>query len=240
VVSPRSRCMHCHAPIAWYHNIPVVSYVWLRGRCRVCKHTIGSRYVLVELLMSALAAGIFARFGLSLELVLWMLLGTGLLAIVFIDIDHWLIPDAIVLPMAVLALVWAVSPFGMGLGAALIGLIPAFGLWLIGFLFQRMSGREGLGFGDVKLVAVLGLLLGVRDVLTMLFLASVQGAVIGILVNLLGGHRGAPASTDDDWTPPPKAVPFGPFIVLAVFELVLLPHIFAELPAQLVHWIAKS
>ncbi|MBI5511311.1 MAG: prepilin peptidase [Deltaproteobacteria bacterium] len=273
VVRPRSRCPTCKHPIAWYDNIPLLSYALLCGRCRHCRQTIQARYFLVELAVGCLFAAFWVRFGLSFELVVWLPLAAALMAIVFLDIDHWWIPDVIVIPAMVLTFAAAWLPGRLSPVVALLGLLPALFVWGIAWIFEVVTKREGLGLGDVKLLALLGLALGPVDGLSVLLLAALQGSVIGVLVLLTGGHRTAasaeppknpatpeaappspaptppatptaapgvavappaPASADDDdWVPPPRAIPFGPFLVLAALEVVLLPEPFADLPQQI-------
>jgi len=197
VVRPRSRCPGCESTIAWYDNLPIVSWVWLRARCRSCGTAIAFRYPLVELLTAAIWVAVWSRFGWTWELALWWPLASALLAITFLDIDHWWVPDVITFPAMALALGASVLPDRLGWAAALVGLLPAGLLWLVGWGFERLTGREGMGLGDIKLLAVIGLALGAMDALTVLVVASVQGALVGALVLLTGGHRGV-----DD--PPPE------------------------------------
>lgn len=243
LMRPRSRCPTCAQPIAWYDNLPIVSYLVLRGRCRGCRTGIPLRYLLVEVLGAGVAAALFVRFGLSADLALWLLLSTALIAIAFLDIDHWWVPDVITYPAMVLALAMAWAPGRLGPVAALVGLAPALLMLTVGWGFEKIAGKEGLGLGDVKLLALLGLALGIMDGFTVLLLAALQGALIGTLVIATGGHKSAappmPQDPDDDWTPHPHAVPFGPFLVLATFEVVLLPEIFATWHQQLVFMVSR-
>lgn len=287
IVRPSSRCPSCATPIRWYDNIPILSYLLLRGHCRTCKVTISPRYVIIEGVMMVLAAALALRFGWSVELLRWMVLTPALLAIVFIDIDHWYIPDVITLPAFVWIIATALWPFHLdALVFVLWGLLPAALLWLVAMGFAWLTGREGLGLGDVKLLAVLGAAIGLPGGLVVLFLSSVQGAVIGTLVVWRGGHRGIVSATnakihgnihagnhghnhddhpdhnhddhrdhnyddprdhnhddtygdDDHWIPPPNAVPFGPFLVLATLEYILLPDLFAQFPHQAARWVLE-
>ena len=238
IVHPRSRCPRCKHPIAWYDNLPLLSYLLLRARCRSCKAPIASRYFVVELLTAVVFTTFWLRFGWSLELVLWLPLSAALLAITFLDIDHWWVPDVIVFPSMLWALASAFLPERISPLLALLGLLPALFVWGIAWLFALVTRREGLGFGDVKLLALLGLAVGPIAGLSVLLLASVQGSVVGILVLLTGGHQGVapppadPAEADEAWVPPPRAIPFGPFLVLGAFEVVLLPEVFAGLPQK--------
>lgn len=240
IVRPRSRCPRCKSTIRWYDNVPVVSWVVLRGRCRRCGERISARYVVVELLMAALSLALVARFGVSWQLLVWFPLVAAFLAIVYLDIDHFWVPDVIVLPAMVWAALGSFLPGGVTAVQALIGLGPALALWGFMWLFERITGREGMGLGDVKLLAVMGLALGAVPTLIVLLLASVQGSIIGIAVLATGGHEAkaeaqspsskveetAPARAEEPWVPPPRAIPFGPFLILACYEVLLAPRIF--------------
>lgn len=238
VVSPRSRCPQCKTPIAWYDNIPIISWVVLRAKCRTCKLPISARYPMVELLMGCIGAASFIRFGFSWELLVWFPIAAALLAITFLDIDHWWVPDVITYPSMVWALAGSLLPNTLGWKLALLGLLPALFLWALAWTFEKLTKREGLGLGDVKLLALMGLVLGPVGAVTALFFAAVQGAVIGIAVMLTGGHK-TPTEpvSDDDWVPHPRAIPFGPFLALATYELVLAPDIFEHIPVRIAQGI---
>lgn len=258
LMRPRSRCPRCQAMIHWYDNVPVVSWLVLRARCRACGAPISVRYPLVELLMAALALAVYARLGPSWQLLLWLPLAAALLAIIFLDIDHYWVPDVITFPAMAWALGGALLPDGIGLSTALYGLAPALFLWAFAWAFERVMKREGMGLGDIKLLAVIGLAVGPLSALVVLLLASLQGSVVGLLVLATGGHRRvdddppliaeprvdddtqpAPShdepstADDDDWTPHPRAIPFGPFLVLATYQVLLLPEIFLDQPLAL-------
>lgn len=239
VVRPRSRCPQCETMIPWYDNIPVLSYLLLRGRCRSCRTSIAVRYPLVEVMTSLLWVTLALRFGPTPSLILWLGLGSVLVAIVFIDLDHYWIPDVIVLPAMLWTFAWSLAPGALGFHAALLGLTPAAGLWLFGALWLLLFRREGMGLGDIKLLALIGLGVGWLDALGVIFLAAAQGSVIGIVVALRGGHKTPePVEHDDGWTPSARSVPFGPFLVIATLEVVLLPHIFADVMPRLSHLFA--
>jgi leader peptidase (prepilin peptidase)/N-methyltransferase len=258
VVRPRSRCPRCQTQIAWYDNIPLVSWILLRARCRHCGAPIPLRYFLVELLMGALSAALVVRFGLSWDLLVWWPLTAALLAITFLDIDEWWVPDVIVFP----AMMWAAAasfiPGGLTPLQALIGLAPAALVFTVAWVFERVTHREGLGLGDVKLLAALGLAVGLHNGLGVLLLAAVQGSLVGTVVLLRGGHppptttgaaaadpaAGGEAGSDpagddeEEWVPPPRAIPFGPFLVLGALEIVLLPELFADMPERIARLLA--
>jgi leader peptidase (prepilin peptidase)/N-methyltransferase len=125
-------------------------------------------------------------------------------------------------------------PGTIGWLAALLGLLPALFLWGLAWVFEKLMKREGLGLGDVKLLALMGLVLGPVGTVTALFFAAMQGAVIGIVVAATGGHKAKPeVVSDDGWVPHPRAIPFGPFLALATYELVLAPHVFENIPVRI-------
>lgn len=241
VLRPRSRCPRCMAPIAWYDNVPLVSYLLLRARCRGCAAPIAVRYPLVELLMGALSVALYVRFGLSWELLRWWPVVAALLAIVFLDIDHWWVPDRITFPAMLWAAGFAFAPDGVSPVQAVVGLAPAVCVLVFGWLFMKLTGREGIGLGDIKLLVLMGLMLGAWQTLLALLAASLQGALVGTVVTLFGGHRSAatPMASDDGWVPPPRAIPFGPFLVLGVIEVLLVPGL-ASLPFRLTSLLLPS
>ena len=241
VVRPGSKCPQCDSSIAWYDNIPVLSYLILMAKCRGCRAPISFRYPLIETLTAALFGALWVRFGLSWEFFLWMPLTTAFVAITFIDIDHWIIPDVIVFPMMIWVGVAVCLPTFITPDFALLGLLPAGLIFLVGWSFEKITGKEGLGFGDVKLLALIGLAVGPLVALNVLLLSSFQGAIIGILLRIFTpGHEAQKekedseaqdteeSKFDDDWVPPAHAIPFGPFLVLATLQCVLLPHIFGN------------
>lgn len=236
VVRPRSRCPKCLKTLMWYDNIPIISWCLLMAKCRNCKKPIPMRYVLVEVLCAGLFAALYAHLGNSWPLLTWLPLSAALLAIVFLDIDHWWVPDVITYPGMAWAWLTQLLPGEGGLVWGLWGLVPAVLLYVVGVLFEKVTGKEGMGLGDIKLLAMLGLALGPSDSFTVLMLAALQGALMGTLIIATGGHKDAShgaeatfeALADDDWTPHPHAVPFGPFLALACFEVVLLPDIFGQ------------
>jgi leader peptidase (prepilin peptidase)/N-methyltransferase len=239
VVHPRSRCPKCQRLIRWYENLPILSYMLLRGRCAGCNISIPVRYLVVEILMAALAGGLWLKIGLSWQTPIWLLINTGLLAIIFLDIDHWWVPDKITYPCMAIAIVSAFLPGGMGPMQALWGLLPALLVYIVAKVFEKLMRKEGLGFGDIKLLILLGLLLGAENGLALLFLAAVQGTLIGGLVITLGGHEKQKGEetknekNEDDFVPHPRAIPFGPFLILAAWQVFFLPDIFATLPQKI-------
>jgi leader peptidase (prepilin peptidase)/N-methyltransferase len=249
VVRPRSRCGQCRKTLLWYDNLPILSHLALRGRCRFCRTPYGARSLALELLMGLMFVALFARFGATVACGFWLVAASALVAITFLDIDYFWVPDAITYPLMVWALAGALVPVGPALRGALWGLLPAALLWLVALGFERIAGKEGLGFGDIKLLAALGLMLGLPGGLLALFLGSVQGAVLGSIILATGGHKqrsqplpdaaGAetgqavaaaePAGAEEAWVPDPKAVPFGPFLVLGALQVLFFPEVFAGL-----------
>jgi leader peptidase (prepilin peptidase)/N-methyltransferase len=230
VVTPGSHCGACKAAIAWYDNVPIFSYLWLRGRCRACKATFSPRYLLVEAVTAAL-------FGVAW----WFTLGTGglelpasarllqfavdagfvfvLVVITFIDIDHKLILNKVTIPSIVIFYALSLTLPGRLWWEGLVGAAIGYGVpWLIGEIYYRVAGREGLGLGDSMLLALIGALLGWRGVVVALFGGSVIGSILGITALLL-------AKRDPDQPTLMKTeLPFGPFLAMAaVFYLFAEP-----------------
>lgn len=209
IVRPRSSCPSCLAPIAWYDNVPVVSFVVLRGRCRRCRAPIAWRYPAVEMLTGALFTLVAARFGPSLGAAIYMGFAAALVAVTFIDLDHRIIPDRITLAGAVAGL--ALAPVtGRGWLGAAAGAVAGGGLlFLLAVLYERIRGVAGMGGGDVKFAAMLGAFLGLKGILLTLFLASLAGSLVGVLVIALRGGGGK------------TALPFGTFLAPAAAVALL-------------------
>jgi leader peptidase (prepilin peptidase) / N-methyltransferase len=200
VVSPRSRCPRCGTGIAWYDNVPVLSWLLLRARCRACGAPISWRYPLVEALGAAAALAAFARHGLTAEAAAEFAFVALLLALAFIDLDTWLLPHALTWPL-----------IALGLGLSVLGLTPAasagpsalgaaigFGAFAaIAWVGARAFGKEALGWGDVWLLGGLGAWLGVSALLPVVLFASVQGSVVGIALILLGKGQPGPAESGE-------------------------------------------
>jgi leader peptidase (prepilin peptidase)/N-methyltransferase len=217
IVHPRSRCPQCGHLIRAYDNIPVLSYVLLGGRCRDCKTHISARYPVVELLSGAFAAMSVARFGLDWTAAVVYALIAAFLVITFIDIDHRIIPDMITLPGIPLGLA---ASFGPGLVApmeALIGILAGGGsLFLVAWGYQLITKREGMGGGDIKLLAMIGAFIGWQGVLFTIFVASFTGTLTGmaLMFRRSGGMK--------------LAVPFGPFLAVgAIAYLFIGPDVMA-------------
>lgn len=204
LASPASTCPQCGHGIRWYENIPVLSYLFLRGRCSACENSISIRYPLVEL-AAGIVAGICAwQFGYSVEVIFAVILSWALLTLSVIDLDTQYLPDDITLPMLWLGL--AVNLFGVftTLPAAVLGAICGYGiLWLIFQAFRLLTGKEGMGYGDFKLLGMLGAWLGWEALPLIIVLSSLVGAIVGVGLILFRGH---------DLRMP---IPFGPYLAAA-------------------------
>ncbi len=200
---PRSTCPHCAAGIAWYDNIPLISYSLLRGRCRHCQASIGLRYPMVELGTALLFAFCGWRWGLGPAAMAWCAWMAGMLSLALIDWDSTLLPDAIVLPLLWLGLIGANLQWtGVSLEQALWGAVAGYLiLWSVYWVFKIVTGKEGMGYGDFKLLACLGAWFGWQALVPIILMSSVMGAVVGMVLKLQQGLREG------------GVLPFGPFLV---------------------------
>lgn len=201
---PRSACPACGHVIAWHENIPVLSYVLLRGRCSACAAAISPRYPLVELLGGLLAGGVAWQYGFTWQAGAAFILVWALIALAFIDFDTQYLPDDITLPLLWLGLL--VNLFGLfvPLAEAVVGAAAGYlSLWLVYHLFRLLTGKEGMGYGDFKLLAALGAWFGWTMLPLVILASSLVGALIGIAMILFAGHDRA------------RPIPFGPYLVLA-------------------------
>ena len=201
IVRPPSHCPKCQSFLAWYDNVPILSYLVLGGRCRTCRVRISAIYPAVEVLTGALAVALFLRLGPTLAFAGYFAFAAALVVITFIDLDHQLIPDVISLPGIVVGLAFSlVSPLVTPLDAALGVLAGGGTLLAVAWLYKTFRGQEGMGGGDVKLLAMIGAFLGWQSIFVTLFVGSVIGSIIG--VGLMLYQR---ADTK-------LAIPFGPFL----------------------------
>jgi len=206
---PRSHCPQCAQTIAWYDNLPILSYFWLRGRCRACRRRISWRYPLVEALNAAGYGLIIWRFGFSASALMYLLLWSSLIVISFIDLDHMIIPDRITLPGIALGLVagtlllprWWDSVVGLLVGGGIL----YFMAWISPYLF----GKEGMGGGDIKLLAMIGAFLGWKPAILTIFFGGLLGAVVGVTL------MGVRVITREAY------LPFGPFLSLGAVVAIL-------------------
>jgi leader peptidase (prepilin peptidase) / N-methyltransferase len=200
--SPPSRCPHCDYQLRWFDNIPLVSYAMLGGRCRKCRTRISIRYPIVELVTMGLFVLHGAVFGWSALLIPRLVFACGMVVLFAIDLEHHLLPNAITLPGVAVGLI-ASTVLPPGIIDALVGVLLGGGvLWLIGEAYFRFSGHEGMGGGDVKMLAMIGAFLGWKLVLVTLVLSSVVGSGIGLIVIAIrkGGMK--------------YALPYGTFLAL--------------------------
>ena len=207
---PRSRCPSCSRPIAWNENIPVLSYLALKGRCAGCKTSITPRYPLVEIGTGVLFAAVGWRFGAVPVAILWCAFTATLVALAAIDWDTTLLPDNLTLPLLWAGLVSAGLGWTIPLSDALWGAVVGYlSLWSVYWLFKLTTGKEGMGFGDFKLLAALGAWLGLKMILPILLAASMIGAVVGLVMKFGGSLREG------------RYVPFGPFLAGAGMAVML-------------------
>jgi leader peptidase (prepilin peptidase)/N-methyltransferase len=214
LVVPRSACPACHAPITAWQNIPVLSWLWLGGKCASCKAPIRARYPLVELLCALLSAAVAWRFGFGWTALAALAITWALIALTGIDLDTQLLPDAITLPLLWAGLLASLAAGGAAVtGAASLPVGPAdaitgaaagyLSLWSVYHLFRLCTGKEGMGYGDFKLLAALGAWMGWRMLLPVILGSALAGAVVGIALIATRRHqREVP-------------IPFGPFLAAA-------------------------
>jgi leader peptidase (prepilin peptidase)/N-methyltransferase len=211
IVHPRSRCPQCGHLIRVYDNIPVLSYLILGGRCRDCGARISLRYPVVELLSGAFAAMAVARFGLGWQALLMYALIAAFLVITFIDLDHRIIPDVITLPGIPIGLAASFGPGMISPLESLVGILAGGGsLFLVAWGYQLVTKREGMGGGDIKLLAMIGAFIGWKGVLLTIFIASLTGTLAGMA--LIFRRRGDMK----------LAVPFGPFLAVGAIAYLFM------------------
>ncbi|MCE5211935.1 MAG: prepilin peptidase [Deltaproteobacteria bacterium] len=204
IIRPASRCPSCLQPIRFYDNIPILSFLLLRARCRDCGAKISWRYPLVELITGLLALLLFIKFGLTLDFLVYFAFTAVLITISFIDLDHQIIPDILSLPGIPIFFLLAVFVVKVPWMEAAIGLLIGGGvLFAIAFLYEFITKREGMGGGDIKLLGMIGGFLGWKSLIFILLVSSVLGAIVGISVMVI-------KKQDMKY-----AVPFGPFLSAA-------------------------
>lgn len=207
---PASHCPQCHKPLQVKHLLPVLSFVWLKGRCGFCKQPIGWQYPAVELLTAAIWTVCAWRWGLTSAALCWAIFGTSLLALSLIDWQTTLLPDAMTQPLLWLGLIasaahWVELPLTQAVWGSVCGYVA---LWSVATLFEQITGKQGMGGGDFKLLAALGAWLGPFALIPLIFLASFTGALFGLSLQRL---KRLPAN---------GYVPFGPFLASAAALLV--------------------
>lgn len=204
IVFPASHCPSCKTPLSWYENIPIVSYIFLRGRCAHCNTTISLQYPVVELLMALLTAAVFHHFGLTVTGAGYFIFCAALVTIIWIDIHHQIIPDLISLPGIVLGFLFSFFNTNLSWQSSLIGLVVGGGvLYTIAFLYLLIRKQDGMGGGDIKLLAMIGAFLGWQSLLFVIFFSSITGTVVGLAAMVKQKKGGA------------TRIPFGPFLSLA-------------------------
>lgn len=211
IAFPGSHCPQCKTPLHWYENIPIFSYLSLRGKCRTCKTKISLQYPLVELCMALFSAALCIKFSLSIEFALYFIFLAALLVIIFIDMHHQIIPDSISLPGIILGfagslinsqVTWQQSALGILLGGGV--------LYAVAFSYYLIAKREGMGGGDIKLLAMIGAFLGYQSLLYVVFFSSLTGSLVGLLAMIKQKKGGQ------------TRIPFGPFLALGAITYLLL------------------
>ena len=218
LIVPRSACPACRTPIRALHNIPLLSWLWLRGKCASCGAPISARYPLVEALTGVLSGLVAWNFGFGWPVLAGWVLTWFLIALTFIDVDHQLLPDNLTLPLLWLGLLlslWSGQAGGasvpVDIRSSLIGAMAGYvSLWSVYHLFRLLTGKDGMGYGDFKLFAALGAWLGWQMLLPIILMAAGAGAVAGLALIVLRRHdRSAP-------------IPFGPFLAGAGWLILMV------------------
>jgi leader peptidase (prepilin peptidase)/N-methyltransferase len=214
---PRSACQSCKAPITALQNVPVLSYVFLKGRCARCGAPIGIRYPIVEALTGVLSAAVAWKYGYGWPTLADLVLTWFLIALTFIDIDHQLLPDSMTLPLVWLGLLLSLygpqqasAPVPVDMQASIVGAVAGYlSLWSVYHLFRLLTGKEGMGYGDFKLFAALGAWMGWKMLLPIILIAAAVGAASGIaLIAFRGRNRSVP-------------IAFGPFLAAAGWLMLM-------------------
>ena len=209
IAHPRSKCPECGTLIAFYDNIPLFSYLWLKGRCRHCGMTIGLRYPTVELLGGLFALATYLKFDLNVEALIYFAFIACLLVVTFIDLDHRIIPDVITLPGIPICFAASFALPDMTYQAALLGILVGGGsLFLVAWVYSLITKKEGMGGGDIKLLAMMGALVGWKGVVFTIFVSSLVGTLSGLAI-MLQSRKGMKL-----------AVPFGPFLAIGCITYI--------------------
>ncbi len=231
LVHPPSRCLHCGSPVKFYDNIPILSYFLLGGKCRVCRDPISFRYPLIEAITACLSVGLYLTFGLSPAVGVFFVFCAAMNAVFWIDLDHMIIPDAISLnglPVGVIAstvgfipgMTWSTSLAGAVLGAAI--------LYMPAVIYERVRGVEGLGRGDIKLLATIGAFTGPVGVIFVLFAASVTGCLAAVVGMAFKGMQSS------------APIPFGPFLTVSAVVFVFAGSAVVETFVGFSQWFWMS
>ncbi|MGL1958660.1 MAG: A24 family peptidase [Colwellia sp.] len=207
---PDSTCPHCAHKIRFYENIPIVSWLFLKGKCSQCNNKISIRYPLVEASTAILSLIIAYKFGVTAQTLLLLILTWGLICLTLIDLDHMLLPDQITMPLLWLGLLVNINGLFVPLTEAIIGAAVGYmSLFSVFWLFKLLTGKEGMGFGDFKLLALFGAWLGWQLLPILILMASVVGAIIGISLMIFKNHQRD------------QAIPFGPYLAVAGWVTLL-------------------
>ena len=211
LITPHSQCPHCQHLIAWYENIPLLSYfLLLRAKCSQCKTPISMRYPLVEALAAVISVPIVFTFGFNAITLYVLVFSWILIALTFIDLDHFLLPDKLTLPLLWIGLLLNTQNTFTSLESAVYGAAAGYlSLWSIYWAFKLATGKEGMGYGDFKLLAALGAWMGITALPIILLLSSVSAVVIALILALLKKQQ-----LD-------KPIPFGPYLTIAGFVSLL-------------------
>ena len=219
LITPRSTCPHCQKAIAAWHNIPVISFLMLGGRCKECKASISWRYPAVEII-SAFLVGLTAyKFGFSISTLAASVFALALLSLTFIDLDTQLLPDDITLPLLWLGLLFNLNGGFTDIQSAIIGAVVGYLiLWIVYWVFKLVTGKEGMGYGDFKMLAAIGAWFGWTMLPAVILLSSIAGSIIGIGL-IIFAKKGRDT-----------AIPFGPYLALggiaALFYGAQLSHLY--------------
>ena len=201
---PRSACPSCGSMISAWQNIPVISWLLLRGKCGNCKHPISVEYPLVELLTAVLSAAVALKFGASIQLIFALFFTWALISLAMIDFHTTLLPDSITLPLLWSGLLISLVPVFVAAPDAIVGAAAGYLiLWIVFQTFKLVTGKEGMGFGDFKLLAALGAWLGWAMLPLIILLSSLTGAIIGIMIMVLSRHQRS------------QPIAFGPYLAIA-------------------------
>jgi leader peptidase (prepilin peptidase)/N-methyltransferase len=209
IVHPRSACPDCGALIRFYDNIPIFSYIALRAKCRQCGAPISLRYPVIEFISGIFAVGVFLKFGISVEALIYYIFIAALLVITFIDIDHQIIPDVISLPGIPIFFAASFALPNMTFVDSILGILIGGGsLYLVAWLYHLITRKEGMGGGDIKLLAMMGAIIGWKGVLFTIFTASAVGTLAGLAVILKSGKTMK------------LKIPFGPFLAIGAIAFI--------------------
>ncbi len=213
LVSPPSACPHCQTPIKFYDNIPILSYLVLRGKCRHCKGPISLQYPVVEAVMGLLSLVLFIRYGPRHQYIIYLIFHASLLIITFIDLHHKIIPDVISLPGIAVGFLYSLLPGPPSWMDSAIGILAGgLGLMAVAMAFELITGKEGMGGGDIKLLAMIGAWLGWKALPFVVLISSVAGTIIG---------GGALLITKKELG---ARIPFGPFLALGAVVYFFFGH----------------